>query len=69
MRQHAPKPAHCRSRDADAKLWEVSLQEGADKVFPPGLAVSFGIGQERAWKSTAQPERSPDCAAGFREIE
>jgi hypothetical protein len=50
MSQHRPETTHGRGRDRNAKLGDISGQEGLNEAFAPREAVVFGGGKKRTRK-------------------
>ena len=74
---HGPEAAQCVRRDADAELWDVLFEEGADEVFVPltgckvivcqigsGKAATPRLSHRLAWGRVMLPQ---DCPAAWTE--
>ncbi len=59
MRDHQPESSHGIGRDGDAKTWQIALDERAHELLAPLHAVPIRAGEERPWKSAADPEAVP----------
>src|SRR5437879_3486002 len=65
VRQHGPKAAQSRRRDADPELRQVSLQKCPHKIPPPVLTGRLRARQKGGGKAAAQPEAIARFQAHF----
>ena len=69
MRQHGPKAAHGRRRDADSELGDVALEKTADEVFAPAKAVGLRCRQKGPRESASPPQRERAFGSRFGQVE
>ena len=65
VREHRPEAFEDRARDGDAELRHVALEEGADEVAPPAIAVGMAAGRVGRREPAAQPEAIRPARSDF----